>query len=249
MLAHPAGCRVLRYGDDPQQVVEVWPAVPGKPARGTAVLVHGGYWRTPWAADLMHSLVPAFTGRGWRVAVPEYRRIGSGGGWPATSDDVAAALAALDEDDGERGRGGPVVLVGHSAGGHLALVHARAADAVVALAPVTDLVRGYAEGIGNGAVAELMGGASPQADPAAYLAASPRQRPWPACPVLVVHGTDDARVPVEHSRDYVATARSDGAPVELVEPASLDHMALIDPAAPHWPAVHTWLATTLPTPP
>ncbi len=228
---------MLRYGADPQQVVEVWPAAPGRDPRGTAVLVHGGYWRTPWAADLMHPLVPAFAERGWRVIVPEYRRIGSGGGWPATSDDVGAALAALRAQDDD---GGPLVLVGHSAGGHLALVHSGVADVVVALAPVTDLVRGHAEGIGSGAVAELMG-TSPQADPDAYRAASPRQRPWPACPVLVVHGTDDARVPVEHSREYAAAARTEGAPVELVEPASLDHMALIDPAGPHWPAVHAWL--------
>ena len=102
--------------------------------------------------------------RGWRVVIPEYRRIGSGGGWPATSDDVGAALAAVEEqDDG----GGPLVLVGHSAGGHLALVHSGAAAAVVALAPVTDLVRGYAEGIGSGAVSELMG-VSPSAGAAAY---------------------------------------------------------------------------------
>lgn len=240
MSAHP---EVLRYGDDPQQVVEVWPATPGSGARGTAVLVHGGYWRSPWAADLMHPLVPAFLERGWRVAVPEYRRIGSGGGWPATADDVGAALAALP-GAGQDDDGGPVLLVGHSAGGHLALVHSGVADAVVALAPVTDLVRGYAEGIGSGAVAELVG-VSPSADPEVYRVASPRQRPWPACPVLVVHGTDDARVPVYHSRDYAAAARADGAAVELVEPASLDHMALIDPAAPHWPGVHAWIDTTL----
>ena len=150
--------------------------------------------------------------------------------------DVAAALRLLDGQDD----GGPVVLVGHSAGGHLALVHSGAADAVVALAPVTDLVRGHAEGIGRGAVAELMG-VPPGEGPEAYALASPRLRPWPACPVLVVHGTDDARVPVEHSRDYADAAGADGAPVELVEPPSLDHMALIDPAAPHWPAVHAWL--------
>ncbi|TNM64668.1 alpha/beta fold hydrolase [Streptomyces sp. NP160] len=230
---------MLRYGDDPQQEVGVWSPT-GRP-RGTAVLVHGGYWRTPWAADLMHPLVPALLERGWRVAVPEYRRIGSGGGWPETSDDVAAGLAALHEQDDDTG---PVLLVGHSAGGHLALLHSAVADAVVALAPVTDLVRGYAEGIGSGAVAELVG-ASPESDPEAYRTASPRQRPWPACPVLVVHGTDDARVPVEHSRDYAAAAAADGAAVELVEPEQLDHMALIDPDAPHWPGVRAWIDAVL----
>ncbi len=238
---------VLAHGPDPQQRVEVWSASAGggggDGVRGTAVLLHGGYWRAPWAADLMHPLVPAFVERGWRVVVPEYRRIGTGGGWPETADDVGAALAGRDTWPGDGA--GPLVLVGHSAGGHLALLHAGAADAVVGLAPVTDLVRGYAEGIGGGAVAELMG-SSPDADPSAYAAASPRQRAWPTCPVLVVHGTDDARVPVEHSSDYAAAARADGAPVELVEPASLDHMALIDPDAPHWAHVHDWLDRVAP---
>lgn len=239
MTRSPAGPprEVLRYGADPQQTVAAW--WPSGDARGTAVLLHGGYWRARFGADLVDPLVPAFLERGWRVAVPEYRRVGSGGGWPQTSDDAGAALAAC-----ARWRGRPVVVVGHSAGGHLALLHAAAADAVVGLAPVTDLVRGHAEGIGEGAVAELMG-VSPAADPQAYALASPCQRPWPACPVLVVHGEDDDRVPVEHSRDYAAAARADGAPVELLERRSLGHLALIDTAAPHWPDVHAWIDVSL----
>ncbi len=53
----------------------------------------------------------------WNI---EYRRVGDGGGWPATFEDVAAAidhLATLDAPvDLER-----VSILGHSAGGHLAL--------------------------------------------------------------------------------------------------------------------------------
>jgi dipeptidyl aminopeptidase/acylaminoacyl peptidase len=59
--------------------------------------------------------------------------------------------------------------------------------------------------------------------------------------VLVVHGADDARVPIAHTRDYVATARAAGAAIELHEHAELSHLVLIDPAAPHWAGVHDWL--------
>ncbi len=58
--------------------------------------------------------------RGWAVWNIEYRRIGDGGGWPETFADVAAAIDHLDglhpALDLDR-----VELLGHSAGGHLAL--------------------------------------------------------------------------------------------------------------------------------
>ena len=48
----------------------------------------------------------------------EYRRVGSGGGWPATFDDVAAGIDLLADLDVDTTR---VVAIGHSAGGHLAV--------------------------------------------------------------------------------------------------------------------------------
>jgi acetyl esterase/lipase len=220
------------YGPDPQQHVELWPA---DGSRGTILLVHGGYWRARFTAELMLPLVEPLRDRGWTVANAEYRRVGTGGGWPATVEDAASAIDLTRE-----AAPGPLILVGHSVGGQLALVHAAQADAVVALAPVTDLVRGFAEGIGEDAVIGFMG-RTPEEDPDAYAAASPIATP-PPCPVLVVHGADDARVPIEHARDYVAAMRAAGADVELHEHSELPHLALIDPAAPHWAGVHDWLA-------
>ena len=221
---------VHRYGSDPQQHVEVWGAEPR-----TIVLVHGGYWRERFTADLMLPLVEPLLDRGWTVANVEYRRVGTGGGWPATVEDAGSAFDLV-----HRNVPGPIVIVGHSVGGQLALLHAARADAVVALAPVTDLVRGYAEGIGEDAVIGFME-RTPEEDPAAYAAASPLAA-TPPCPVLVVHGADDARVPVEHARDYVATARAAGAAITYQEHPELSHLELIDPAAAHWAGVHDWLS-------
>ena len=221
------------YGPDSQQHVALWRAEPDT-SRGTILLVHGGYWRARFTADLMLALVAPLRDRGWNVANAEYRRVGTGGGWPATVEDAASAI-----DLAREAAPGPLVVIGHSVGGQLALVHAARADAVVALAPVTDLVRGFAEGIGEDAVIEFMR-MPPDEDPEAYAAASPISM-TPPCPVLVVHGADDARVPIAHTRDYVARARAAGADVELHEHPELSHLALIDPVAPHWTGVHDWL--------
>ena len=235
--------RVIRYGPHDDQRIEV--SDPGGPSRGTAVLVHGGYWRTPFTAALMQPLVPEFTARGWTVANIEYRR--GAGAWAAVHEDLGAALEAVRAEDPRApgGTGAPVAIVGHSVGGQLALLGARTGDAVVALAPVTDLVRGYAEGIGEAAVAEFLQ-AAPSARPDVYAAASPMLRLPPRGDVLVVHGDDDARVPVAHSLDYVAAARAAGAEIVLLELARLSHLDAIAPDAPHWARVHDWLDRRIP---
>src|SRR3954468_16675610 len=104
-----------------------------------AVVVHGGSWKATY--NLIHTghLCVALARAGiasWNV---EYRRAGDpGGGWPGSLDDVVLALRYAREFPGidpER-----VVAVGHSAGGHLALLAVRQVRirAVVALAAVTD---------------------------------------------------------------------------------------------------------------
>src|SRR5690606_31017235 len=120
---------------------------------------------------------------------------------------------------------------------------------VVALAPVGDLPSAYRLGLGGGAAAELLGGGPEERGPRYAYA-----QPAPAAdgPVTVVHGTEDAQVPVAMSRDLVARLRaaraggtgvtgSDGrgpaepahrpgpAAVELVELPGVEHFALIDP--------------------
>lgn len=222
----------LRYGPHDDQRIEV--SHPVAAARGTVVLIHGGYWRAPFTAALMHPLVPEFTARGWSVANLKYRR--GEAGWAALHDDLTAALAAVRASVG----GSRLAIVGHSVGGQLALLGGEEGDAVVALAPVTDVVRGYHEGIGDGAVAEFFR-AAPDAIPETYAAASPLAHVPPPAEVLIVHGADDARVPIAHTRDYVEAARAAGSALELDELLELSHLAAIAPDAPHWDHVHAWL--------
>ena len=224
--------RILRYGDHADQWVELWS--PSGESRGTVVLIHGGYWRAPFTAALMRPLVPDFLERGWTVANMEYRR--GADGWHATSADLAGALAsarAISPD-------APLAIVGHSVGGQLALLGSSEGDAVVALAPVTDIVRGHHERIGDGAVAEFFH-ESPEANPDVLRRASPIWHAPSPRDVLVVHGADDARVPVAHSRDYVTSVQEHGARIDYLELPELSHLDAIAPSAAHWGFVHDWL--------
>lgn len=227
---------VLRYGPSADALVDVHLPRLRTPAP-LVVLLHGGFWRDAYDRRHTRPLAKALRETGYVVATPEYRRTGSGGGWPGTFDDIASVREQLpdlltgavpDRVDVSR-----TVLVGHSAGGHLALWWSLTGqeDPVVALAPVADLARAHAEDLDDGAVSALLGG-SPREQPQRYAATdtarllaerAPRPR------VVVLHGTADQQVPYEMSRDLVG--------VELVTLEGADHFALIDPASAQWDAV------------
>jgi acetyl esterase/lipase len=225
----------IRYGADPEQVVDVRLPPPGTPARPPVVFLHGGFWMAEYDRAHVGPLAADLAARGYPVVCPEYRRVGqAGGGWPGTLDDVAAGLAAVAERLELRAP----VLAGHSAGGQLALWAAGRVPCrgVVALAPVADLGEGYRLRLDGGAVARLLGG-GPEDVPDRYAAADPARLLPPPVPVVVVHGDRDEQVPVGIGRDYVAAARRAGGDARLVELAGVEHFALIDPLSPAWPAV------------
>lgn len=186
----------------------------------------------------MDSLAESLLSAGWAVANVEYRR-GTDTQWPAPLDDVRAAIAAVRAHAASPSLA--LIGIGHSVGGQLALLTAPLLDAVVALAPVTDLARTYREGLGEDAVREFFG-ISPEEDPALYRAASPLAQAPGDTPTLVVHGDSDVRVPVEHSRRYLAAVVAAGGTVSRQEHPGLGHIELIDPEAVHWPGVLDWMA-------
>jgi acetyl esterase/lipase len=243
----------VSYGDHPDQVADL--RFPPEPAAGLPliIVVHGGFWRAEY--DRLHTgpMAADLAARGYVAAQLEYRRSGQpGGGWPGTFDDVAQgieALSALADDPaapaGRRAPGGPI-LIGHSAGGQLALwyaaAHAARLAGVLALAPICDLVEAYRLDLDGGAVAALLGG-GPDRVPDRYAEADPAQRRPGPTRTLVVHGVRDEHVPVVMSRSYVSRTRAAGGDVRLIELPDAEHFGLIDPLAPAWRTVTDLLRT------
>jgi acetyl esterase/lipase len=253
------------YGEDPSQRADLH-LPPGAGPHPVVVLVHGGSWYKRFSKVVMRALARDLRGRGFAVWNIEYRRIGNGGGWPQTLADVAAAIDHLGglEEPLDLAR---VSVVGHSAGGHLALWAAarpllpagtpgalnggREARAVrltraVALAGVCDLAGAY-RAWGGGAVRALMGG-SPRKLPDRFALADPMALLPLDVPVLLVHGVADETVTIELSRSYARAASRGGGAVELVELAGAAgaHRAHVDPRNGAWGLVASWLADAPP---
>ncbi|NGX17702.1 alpha/beta hydrolase [Wenzhouxiangella sp. XN24] len=255
----PPGRRIA-YGSDPEQFGELrLPSADGP--HPVVVVLHGGCWQSAYDLEHISHVSAALARSGLAVWTVEYRRIGhAGGGWTGTFDDVVRGtnhLRVLAEEnalDLDRG----VALLGHSAGGHLALwlasrrtvppaeqVEAGSFDVglalavrgVVSLAGITDL-RDYAAGDGscNASVEPLLGGAF-EAVPARYAAASPIEQVPLGVPARLLHGRLDSIVPLAQSERFAAQARAagDAAVVEVIEGAG--HFDLIAPFAPAWPSV------------
>jgi acetyl esterase/lipase len=252
LLARP---RRYRYGPGRSQRVDLHLPRRGGP-HPVAILVHGGNWHARYGKILMRPLAVDLARQGWAVWNIEYRRLGRGGGWPHTFLDVAAAVDLLDESEASIDLDRTVV-VGHSAGGQLALWAAGRyklapgapgagprvrPQAAVSQAGVNDLTAAYRGLPGGGAVGRLMGG-GPDELAARYDVADPIRDVPLDVPVLLVHGRDDDTVSVRRSRDYARTARERGASVDLVElagPAG-SHRAHLDPSGQAWSVVTDWL--------
>jgi len=242
-----------RYGPDGSQRCELH--LPhGAGPHPVMILIHGGSWGKRYGKPVMRGLAGDLVRRGWAVWNIEYRRLGNGGGWPTTFEDVAAAVDHLDTLDApldfER-----VSVLGHSAGGQLALWAAGrqklAAGApgsiegaprvrlqrVISQAGVCDLAGGYREWRG-GAAGALMGG-SPEQFPERYAVADPLANIPLEIPALLVHGVIDQTVSVRQSRTYAAAALAAGAQVELVEieGEAGGHRTHIDPRTASWAVV------------
>jgi acetyl esterase/lipase len=242
------------YGPDASQFGEL-SRPSGSAHRGVVVIIHGGFWRAQYGLDLGRPLAADLAGRGYVCWNIEYRRVGGGGGWPATLEDVAAAIDHLAELDVDRSS---VVAIGHSAGGHLATWAAgRAAlpadapggkpkvtvTAVVSEAGVIDLAVAARTDVGGTAVPDLLGG-TPEQVPDRYRIADPiGQVPLPA-PVLCVHSRADDTVPFAQSSAYVAAAKRAGGAAEL-HAVPGDHFAVIDVKAPAWDVVREALPSLL----
>ena len=235
MLTRPASApgAVRQYGSDEEQVADVRFAADAV-ERPLLVVVHGGFWRPAFDRVHVRPMTEALAEAGWTTVTPEYRRVP---GRPELAvGDVRAAVRAIagwPELIGRR-----VLLVGHSAGGHLALQAAATLEpphvpaGVLALAPVADLRLAQELRLDGDAVPAFLG-----EDAAARPDLDPARLPTPAGPVRIVHGTQDGIVPVEVSESYLRHH-----PGALLTSVACGHFALIDPRSAVWLTVLRALA-------
>ena len=234
----------IEYGPDESQFGELYlPDSDGPYA--VVVLIHGGFWRSMYGLGLMAPLATDLQSRGYGVWNIEYRRVGeAGGGYPGTLEDVAAAIDVLATLRGADLDVGRVALVGHSAGGHLALwaagrdgvgSGAPGANAavrpkvVVSLAGVANLDAAAADRYSNGATQDFVGGELHEV-PERYDIAQPNFDAMTAR-VLAVHGDADESVPI--SQSFFASAYG----AEMYPLEGVGHMEVIDPRHDAWAIV------------
>jgi acetyl esterase/lipase len=202
------------YGSEPLQFGDLRRA----DGDALAIVIHGGSWKATYNLIHMAHLCIALQDAGLSTFSVEYRRVGDpGGGWPGSLQDVVLAVEFA------RTLAPRLVLVGHSAGGHLALLAAgRTRLPVVAVAAVCDPPTWD-----NPAVAAFFDGLPPPRE-GSPLAQSPL-----GVPQILVHGTRDETVPFEQSQRLAAAAREEA---ELVALEGVDHFEPVDPLSPAWTA-------------
>jgi len=244
-LTPPPADKRLPYGNDPNQFFDL--RLPkGKAGSHPLVMnIHGGFWRAKYDLEHAGHLCAALTGAGFATANIEYRRVGNeGGAWPGTFEDVRSAFSYLRQNAQQLGFDAQkTVVMGHSAGGQLALclaAHEPAVHSAVCLAGVVDLKRAYQLHLSNDAVVEFLRG-TPKEVPDHYREADPMQLSIRQARQWLIHGTVDDTVPCEFSRDYVA-AKSKRTSTEkeeahLVEIPGASHFDLIDPRSAAWTQV------------
>ena len=247
-LAPPPADARLAYGSDPNQFLDL--RLPSskeksKPPYPLVINIHGGFWRAKYNLDHAGHLCAALTAKGLATANLEFRRVGNeGGAWPGTFADIRSAYQFLLQNarrhnlDSTR-----IVVMGHSAGGQLALclaAHETSVTHVVSLAGVVDLQRAYQLHLSNDAVVEFLRG-TPAEVPDHYCEADPTDLSIPQARQWLIHGSADDVVPPDFSRDYIASKQKRSGKqkedVHLLVIAAAGHFDVIDPRSPAWKQV------------
>jgi acetyl esterase/lipase len=256
-LPQPTAPRILAYGRDPLQHVELWTPL-GKGPFPVVLLIHGGCWQTDVAkADIMHRMADTLMARGVAVWSVEYRGVDvAGGGYPGTFQDVARAADLLRDDGAKLGLDTDrVVAVGHSAGGHLALWlagrHRIALRSVLSaqrplrltgvvsqggLPDLADARTAAAEACGADTIDRLVGPITP-AHPDVFADTSPVSLAPLGVSQVMISGGKDPIAPPRFAEGYAAKARATGDAVSVATIPDQGHFELITPGTPAGDAV------------
>jgi acetyl esterase/lipase len=196
----------IAYGETKQQFGEL--RLPkSRGPHPVVVFIHGGCWLNKYGVDHVAAVSRALANEGYAAWSPEYRRVGDkGGGWPGTFEDILGSVKFLHEIASKYGlRLDRVIVMGHSAGGHLALWLAAQKDrglpihGVISLAGIADLMA-Y-ELLANecaSSLPNLLGGTSIE-QRERWAAVDPIRLLPIGVPTVFIHGDLDRIVPLSQS--------------------------------------------------
>jgi len=218
------------YGPHPSQFIQYWDASKQSDSAANIIFIHGGCWLKEYDMTHTNPASSALRKAGFNVWSVEYRRLGEPGGeWPASLNDVKTAIHSIQQKLNNQ----PVAVMGHSAGGHLALLattqetpSAKNINTVIGLAAITDMVSYTQEqGSCNQAASNLMRTAyTSEAD---YQIASPKAQKLHVNTWLI-QGTEDKIVPMSQTADL---------DVKLEQLEGAGHFDLIHPNSTAWEAI------------
>lgn len=262
-LHHQAADYQISYGTSSNQVAEL--RIPKtQELHPVAIIIHGGCWTSKFA-DLNNTaaLADALRNIGFATWNVEYRRVDNvGGGWPGTFQDIANAADYLrkikDTYSLDLNR---VIVIGHSAGGHLALWLAASEQlpknsplyrenplklrGIISMGGVPDLAGFRSKQImqvcGNDVIAELLGHTESEIN-AHYKEASPIELLPLGIPQILIYGTDDPVTPINID-NYVKCAKQDGSSIELIKIKHAGHHEYNVPNSVTWPTIKKWAFT------
>jgi acetyl esterase/lipase len=202
--------------------LDIYKPKPGTGKRAATLHVHGGGF-TGGSKDTLSERILPFAASGYVAIASQYRLLGQSP-WPGMLEDVKAAIrwtranaARLDIDPAR------IIIVGYSAGGHLALTAAGTQnkadmegsggnagagtqlEAAVAFYPVVD------------------GGPPPSAAPTTYVSTG-------YAPTIIFHGVADTTVPIESSQRLFQRLRDSKVPAELHTFEGAEHIFDRDPS-------------------
>lgn len=255
----------LAYGEGASQFGELRVPTSAGP-HPVVVLIHGGCWKEPYA--VLRELGPlgdALKAEGVATWNIEYRRLYEpGSGWPGTYLDVGRALDHLRviarEYQLDLNR---VVVVGHSAGGHLAMWAAArprlpkssplyVADplpirGVINLAgtmDMTDNIENMQAGCRDTVVTGMLGG-TPQEVPERYAQVSALSLVPLGVPQVLIWDEHEEFVPLPLAQKYVSAATQAGDAARIITVPGVGHFDLASPFTDAWPVLRSSIKATL----
>lgn len=234
----------IAWGENPTQFADLYRPTEHSGLLPVIIMVHGGCWSAAYGLEFQADLARTMAERGFAVWNIEYRRLGNGGEWPVMFTDVAAAADYLPSiAEAYQLDTGAVTVIGHSAGGHLALWLASrgqippgnvlykpsplAVEGVISLAGIGDLT---SRACGESARTIVNQRAiNPEQYQARLAIASPIEMLPTGVSSLLLSGSRDSIVPSNLADAYVDAAQLAGDNSEHMVIAGADHFDLIDP--------------------